>query len=644
MSSTATETETEKPTVLHDPEASESSEKTETIEGDAAAEATDGDAETTDKKKKAVIKFDPCVIIDNAGHGFGIHIPNNDLRQFLQGTIVPYDVIDWEDLHMDGDTKAKKQNKDRKAVYSITAFINEHTTERLRQIPPSRFSHGDASLKAAYKQFYELLKDAKERFEREALAAIAANAVSYEHLAYAFQKDALVIVDEDGTPIAGKVNEFKSFTGWGGTYHRIRMKVNGWTGSAFAQGTHEAYVDYFEGTKTFEELSFIRATPEVLTSLAERGKRYVALNTQASYIQHAGTISRKIWIFTQEFNGTGRAMVDMGSFSRAEPNYSGWFAEISPNSSGDDDEGYGRRRNKGPKSNRSLDANNLSNEALACMIPFVYGFSFTSKVWGQMHLDNITDIKFRENAWEQLVLDPEEKDLMLTVVGSKSLNCVDFIDNKGGGAIFLLFGPPGVGKTLTAEAAAETLQRPLYAVGIGELGTNVATLETNLTRILETAAAWGAVLLLDEADIFLEQRSEHDVHRNAMVAVFLRLLEYYQGVLFLTSNRAKEIDTAFYSRVTMAIHYHNLDKAARVQVWTNVLSLYGDKVSVTPDELQLLADHEKINGRQIKNVIRMAVTWATAKGLPAATFKHLERVIHKVQDFNPKADTLLGIS
>lgn len=50
---------------------------------------------------------------------------------------------------------------------------------------------------------------------------------------------------------------------------------------------------------------------------------------------------------------------------------------------------------------------------------------------------------------------------------------------------------------------------------------------------MDIAHSWGAVLLLDEADVFLEKRQHQDVHRNALVSIFLRLLEYFQGILFL---------------------------------------------------------------------------------------------------------------
>lgn len=76
-------------------------------------------------------------------------------------------------------------------------------------------------------------------------------------------------------------------------------------------------------------------------------------------------------------------------------------------------------------------------------------------------------------------------------------------------------------------------------VSAGELGTDSRYLETELQKILDICHAWGAILLLDEADVFLEKRNLHEISRNALVSIFLRQLEYFQGILFLTTNRVE---------------------------------------------------------------------------------------------------------
>ena len=85
------------------------------------------------------------------------------------------------------------------------------------------------------------------------------------------------------------------------------------------------------------------------------------------------------------------------------------------------------------------------------------------------------------------------------------------------GLVFVLHGPPGVGKTLTAETIAEHTQKPLYPINIGEL-TAESEIVQRLQTVFDRAARWDAVLLLDEADVLLEKRSYEDLRRNGIVS------------------------------------------------------------------------------------------------------------------------------
>lgn len=66
-----------------------------------------------------------------------------------------------------------------------------------------------------------------------------------------------------------------------------------------------------------------------------------------------------------------------------------------------------------------------------------------------------------------------------------------------------------------------------WQISAGELGISVEKLEAQLPLIFQRADKWNAVLLLDEADVFLEQRSLYNVYRNTLVSIFLRELKYY---------------------------------------------------------------------------------------------------------------------
>jgi SpoVK/Ycf46/Vps4 family AAA+-type ATPase len=135
--------------------------------------------------------------------------------------------------------------------------------------------------------------------------------------------------------------------------------------------------------------------------------------------------------------------------------------------------------------------------------------------------------------------------------------------------------------------------------------------EKYLESVLHLGKIWNCVVLLDEADIFLEERTLADLQRNALVSTFLRALEYYSGILILTSNRVGHCDEAFKSRIQLALHYKNLDQGQRRQIWWNFfqrlehLKEEGVNFMDLDKHIDDLAKNE-LNGRQIRNVITTA--------------------------------------
>lgn len=265
----------------------------------------------------------------------------------------------------------------------------------------------------------------------------------------------------------------------------------------------------------------------------------------------------------------------------------------------------------------------IPEDYLELVWPSVIGFSLTAKSWGDCLVDGLEDIVFSEDIFDRLVLPSDRKRLIKALVkhsssttnGSNKHNFQDLIKGKGEGTVFLLYGPPGVGKTLTAEAVAEVLQRPLYSLSMGTLGTTADDLERRLTEILKLSAKWDAIILLDEADSFLEKRSStSSLERNAMVSVMLQLVEYFTGILFLTSNRMDSLDPAFQTRITLSLPYYNLTEDGRQKIWENLLHKSGiaNKGMLNTREL---AKHP-LNGREIKNALRMALALACEEDCP----------------------------
>ena len=243
----------------------------------------------------------------------------------------------------------------------------------------------------------------------------------------------------------------------------------------------------------------------------------------------------------------------------------------------------------------------------------INGFNMRNKKWEELDADRIDDVYWNTEAFDNLVIGDTTKRLIKALVMQQleADKGTDLIAGKGQGLIILLHGGPGTGKTFTAESVAEIAKKPLYRVSCGDLGTDPTKVEEYLESVLYLGKIWDCVVLLDEADVYLEQRSMESLSRNALVSVFLRVIEYYDGILILTSNRVGTFDEAFKSRLQLALHYEKLKFKDRRKIWENFIKRLEtlEETGIDFDDLfkhvNDLAKHE-LNGRQIRNAITTA--------------------------------------
>lgn len=287
-----------------------------------------------------------------------------------------------------------------------------------------------------------------------------------------------------------------------------------------------------------------------------------------------------------------------------------------------------------------------SEERLKMCPPKILGYALKDKIWTQFRVKNI--IKHRgkggpHSFWHELQLEEKYKNTLMAFItnhessrrrrlqqkqqSGRSSNAMpdsfDIVEGKGKGLAILLHGAPGVGKTLTAETVALATGRPLTVVSVADLGTVAQEAESRLNRIFNDAARWEAILLMDEADVFLEAREKtEDPNRNALVSVLLRCLEYYEGIIILTTNRIRSFDVAVQSRMHLAIQYTDLSKEHKVAIYKNLLSkipkrhLHHElREEKTLNRcLETLCRKDKINGRQIRNIVASAMALANYRG------------------------------
>ncbi|KAL3446890.1 hypothetical protein BJX65DRAFT_296024 [Aspergillus insuetus] len=506
---------------------------------------------------------------------------------------------------------------------------------RWKQLTDAKDADGlDETTKAHVDLLYTVLEEELRDVISQKNDLIANGVITYNLLYAIFEPDEPVYSVICGCPRAFVFQKgshdprSKGFT--------ITGKYIDYNGKAFGFTDNGFSIPAFEGTTPITSLSVfplkyhghhatIRGELVARGALWEQHKGY-------RYKQYEGVANGYYYGKETKFNVEGRIVIDTEAYSTFNPDVAPIFASNTTNYSSWQDDPYvddmqqhathGNRlysRNKRALNEQiplpSTIPDTLTDEQRLITTPIVRGYSLSNKQWLEFYLDGVKDIVWNSKAFGSLVLPHAQQDLKQLILAfadaqSKKHKAFDeVVQGKGRGIIMLLSGPPGVGKALTAKSVAEVLKVPLYVLSAGDLGTHAHTLENKLKDILSIVPKWGAVLLLDEADVFMEERSSSDLHRNELVSIFLKLLEYYEGLLFLTSNRAENLDPAFESRIHVAIEYPELNIAARRQIWAQFLS-GADAESFSSDQLDSLAAIT-LNGRQVKNVVKTAYLLAS---------------------------------
>ncbi|KAH7127558.1 P-loop containing nucleoside triphosphate hydrolase protein [Dactylonectria macrodidyma] len=450
-----------------------------------------------------------------------------------------------------------------------------------------------------------------------------------------------------------------------GTFLVIKGKVMTFNGEEFVWQNKTLLLPEFNGNKPIREqriypLEFHSERESIMKRLIARGKKVLDLQG-LKYSCYTGIALRDAGnCEVEKHNVEGRVLIDvvgynkyhltMGKRENKDPETE--RNRLRTRRIGDidvvEEEEPAEKKTPGTQKKRLSEKMQLRNkkemlekpEELAFMSDMIGGYALKNKYWVQFYIEDIEPMVWNDQAFSHLVYDEQQKDLVLSFVENHNLKnnsqgvMDDVIVGKGQGLIMLLSGPPGTGKTLTAEAVADKTHRPLFYLQAEDLGISASTLGANIKRVFEMATDWDAVVLLDEADVFMAERNPNDIHRNELVSIFLRELEYFRGIIFLTTNLYHTVDTAFRSRVSLHLLFPALARDARESVWRKFLQRLPEPARVTdvtdgtaeekqaaPAAMDRPIDDEDIaelalwqlNGREIKNAVKMVRSWCNQK-------------------------------
>ncbi|KAK8054212.1 P-loop containing nucleoside triphosphate hydrolase protein [Apiospora saccharicola] len=585
------------------------------------------------------------------------------LRQLIYDVIgnYPCEPIDVEDVQISAP------------YHCLFHYRKELETEGL-----SRFKDDEESLK----QLTMLVDWIKKHFELEITAyercvTNQVKAIAFDRLWTLFRPGTLVHAKMLNSPRAFRVWDHWDDDDYGEDEAAglvLRVEYIDYDGEELGTRSMELFLPKYTGTRELSELStmpldLMEDAAEERELLLKRGKLMEGYTGQ-HFLQYNGVGLKRESCGIQRLHVNSRVMIDCKTFHEERPNHAFTVKELPPA----DEETAARRAEQRALRRHAADITlkrekeekelrPLSDEEAIIATSLVRGYAFSNKEFLEFFVEDLSEIKWNTKCFDELVLDAGTKRTVQALVSMHSTRQSSFDDivkGKGQGLVCVLHGPPGVGKTLTAECVAEFVQRPLYMVSSGDLGIDASNLDRSLARIMRMTSTWRAVLLIDEADVFLEERSPQNLHRNAMVSVFLRLLEYFAGILFLTTNRVASFDEAFKSRIHIPIRYTNLSQDSRLQIWRNFLarvprSEFEAKASeddaantngerkalVSEKDLAELAEHD-LNGRQIKNVIKAAESLAAFEGKPL-NMEQLREVTKIQARFEADLSNLSGI-
>jgi len=221
--------------------------------------------------------------------------------------------------------------------------------------------------------------------------------------------------------------------------------------------------------------------------------------------------------------------------------------------------------------------------------------------------------------WDQLAVSTDTRDELESLVSRcrhrENLQAQSG-HNANAGVRALLSGPSGTGKTLAARLLAATLQMDLYRVDLSSVVNKyIGETEKNLNLVFSRAEELDVILLLDEGDALLTQRTNvqtsNDRYANLETNFLLQRLESFDGILLVTTNAGERIDSAFQRRMDVLINFSSPTPPERWAIWQLHLPRAH---AVDFSLLEEVAGRCALTGGQIKNAALHASLLALEDG------------------------------
>ena len=223
-------------------------------------------------------------------------------------------------------------------------------------------------------------------------------------------------------------------------------------------------------------------------------------------------------------------------------------------------------------------------------------------------LDRLTTRIRPTRSWDDLVLPVEDFE-RVRMVAARYRHRDTVLDEWGfkpipsAGVVAMFSGPPGTGKTMSAEVIAADLGLDLFKVNLATMVSKyIGETEKNLEQLFDVADTGNVVLLFDEADSIFGKRSEvndaQDRYANLEVSYLLQRIERFDGLVILTTNLSSNIDNAFLRRIHVVVDFQAPDEGERRTLWLKALPSDAPQNDVDID----FCSQFKLSGADIRSV------------------------------------------
>ncbi|KAL8854142.1 MAG: hypothetical protein Q9221_001064 [Calogaya cf. arnoldii] len=461
------------------------------------------------------------------------------------------------------------------------------------------------------------------------------NTITFNALWMIFAPGDIVFHRRHNRQSAAKVISSTIRSGKHGDFYRLGCKRVQWDGISFGWETIVWNIPKFIGPRNFDSLpvyplQFHHNVEEVCEELRQNGKAYERL-LGVYHKQYRGLALTGLKT-NQHIYVDSRIIIDFEAYARHNPDRTAlakpleevempapYDSEQSESSSSSDDDDDDDEESVDERSPDTMPA--LASEDLMLCSNVVKGYSLRDKCWLEFYVDNIHDIEWDENAWDKVVIDGEQKELIYSVTQGHRLHHQGL---KNAGLNILISGLTGVGKTLTVESLAESLRAPLFHLTSSDIRLDARDpeLETRFADILEMCGKWNAIILLDEAEGRLSNKPHQD--HGSDYSLPSQALDQHSATFFTTCRSYTQnpyLGEGLSNRFHITFHLSTPTSAMRKTIWQNSIESHKDLNFAI--DTKALAEWP-LNGREISHAVTTAKT-LTRNGV--LNLQHLERVV-----------------